>query len=139
MMRLSRSPLICRRITGNKVALLIQLQKCVPFLKLQPKSGCYLALIQSRSMVTSSGLLMFTSHFCRSLALPLSPYTLSLAPFTQRSRIIAEEAVHQFSTISHSHTAKQLRLLKSCGSTCHDDDVCVFSRCFPGVLLLDCL
>ena len=56
--------------------------------------------------------------------------------FTERSRGV----VHQFSTVGRSHRAthrhrKDELLCKSGDRMHHDDDVCVFSRCFPGVLL----
>ena len=77
----------------------------------------------------------------------------SLAPFTQRSHIIAAAVACQYSTIGSSHRAKHFRLedellfnshrkpplwlLK--GVTVHVmmiTSVC-FLRCFPGVLLTD--
>ena len=73
-----------------------------------------------------------------------------VAPFTKRCRIITTVLGHQFSTTGHSYRAKQcrckndllcnshrkqaLRLLKRRDSTRYVDDVCVLSRCFPGVL-----
>ena len=37
--------------------------------------------------------------------------------------------------LCNSHTKPALRLLKRHDGTRHDDDACVFSKCFPGVLL----
>ena len=37
--------------------------------------------------------------------------------------------------LKDSHRKPTLRLLQRCDGTCHDHDVCVFSRCFPSVLL----
>ena len=79
------------------------------------------------------------------------PVLKSLAPFTQRRHIITPVVVRQFPADGYSHRAKHLQLqdeplcnshrkpalqlLKRCDLTRHDNDVGVFSRCFPGVLL----
>ena len=73
----------------------------------------------------------------------------TIAPFTQRSCIIAAGVVRQFSTFGYSHSAKHLhlkdeplfnshrkpalQLLKRRDGTRQDEDIGVFSRCFPGV------
>ena len=85
---------------------------------------------------------------CWSLADELTPSS-TVAFFIQHLHIISGALVRQFSTNGDWHRAKHLKdeplcnshrkpvlqLLKRCDGTRHDDDVGVFSRCFPGVLL----